>query len=207
MMTPVDGTERTRWDELCSIVKIVLEIGTIFDSNGVDIFFLNRQAFLNITDPIEVDQAFAGRPSGFTPLAPALRSIFKLPAAHRGHDKKLLVFIATDGAPTDEKGNSNLPELERVMRDERQSETTHVMFLLCTDDPACVDYLNQWDRTMVHVDVTDDFRTEREKIRRYRGPNYPFSLGEYIIKALIGAIDQEIDNLNEPGLTQSAGGQ
>ncbi|CAF4973548.1 unnamed protein product, partial [Rotaria sp. Silwood1] len=35
MKTTVDGTDRTRWDELCQIVKIVLEIGVIFDSTGV----------------------------------------------------------------------------------------------------------------------------------------------------------------------------
>ncbi|CAF5121807.1 unnamed protein product, partial [Rotaria sp. Silwood1] len=30
----VDGTTDTRWDELRSIVRIVIEIGTVFDSNG-----------------------------------------------------------------------------------------------------------------------------------------------------------------------------
>lgn len=37
MKTPFDGTHGTRWDELCSLVKIVVDIGVIFDTNGVDI--------------------------------------------------------------------------------------------------------------------------------------------------------------------------
>ncbi len=198
MNTECNGTQRTRWDELRSIVKIVLEIGVIFDSNGVDIYFLNREPCLKVKDPKIVDQAFATPPSGYAPLVPVLDVIFQSPLARRGRDKKLLVFIATDGEPTDEDGNPNVDELERLMREKRQVDTTFISFLLCTDDPVSVEYLNEWDRTMPNVDVTDDFRTEREKIRRYRGQNFFFSCGDYVVKALVGAIDREIDALNEP---------
>jgi hypothetical protein len=203
MKTMVDGTDRTRWDELRAIVKIVLEIGVIFDASGVDIYFLNRQAMYNVTDPTVIDKAFSMPPRGYTPLVRALKHIFQLPATQRGNDKKALVFVATDGASTDDKGTINVMELEHLMVDIRQSETTYVMFLLCTDDRACVDYLTEWDRKMVNVDVTDDYRTERDKIRSFQGANYPFSLGDYIVKALLGAIDREIGNLNEPDLAHN----
>ena len=198
MMTTVDGTQRTRWDELCSIVKIVLEIGVIFDTNGVDIYFINGRAFRNVKDPKTVDQVFSTRPCGYTPLAPALEEIFCSTLAHRGRDKKLLVFVATDGVPTDSDGNENVPELERVMTQVRKIETTYVAFLLCTDDPNCVSYLTKWDQTMDNVDVTDDFHTERSNVWKYQGKNYPFSFGDYVVKALIGAVDPVIDALNEP---------
>ena len=64
MQTQVDGTNRTRWEELRDIVKIVLEIGTIFDSSGVDIFFLNRRSYYNVTDPEAVNEAFTSLPRG-----------------------------------------------------------------------------------------------------------------------------------------------
>ncbi|CAF2911985.1 unnamed protein product [Rotaria sp. Silwood2] len=198
MATSVGDGKNTRWNELCKITKIVLEVGTIFDSNGVDLFFLNRPASLRIKNARDVDKAFVSAPSGYTPLAAALRYIIRLPAAKRGNDKKLLLFIATDGEPTDEEGNPDLPEFENVMYNERNPETTHVMFLICTDEPGCVEYFAKWDRTMKNVDVTDDFRTERATIRQYRGCDYPFSLGDYVIKALIGAVDPTIDALNEP---------
>ncbi len=198
MKTTVNNSNRTRWDELRDIVKIVLEIGTIFDLTGVDIHFLNRPSIYNVTDPDCVDDIFSVPPRGYTPLVPALKYIFQLPPTRRGNDKKALVFIATDGAPTDDKGNINFNDLERLMNEERHSETTHIMFLICTDDPTCVQYLTEWDRKMVNVDVTDNFNAERDKIRRFRGPNYPFSKGDYIVKALVGAIDPEIDNINDP---------
>ncbi len=198
MKTTVDNGNRTRWDELRDIVKIVLEIGTIFDSTGVDIHFLNRRPIYNVTDPNSVDDIFSVPPRGYTPLVAALKYIFQLPPTRRGNDKKALVFVATDGSPTDDRGNNNVNDLERLMNEERQSETTHVMFLICADDPTCVEYLTEWDRKMVNVDVTDNFKTERDKIRRFRGPHYPFSKGDYIVKALVGAIDPDIDNINEP---------
>lgn len=198
MTTKVDGTDKTRWNELCEIVKIIVDIGVVFDSNGVDIHFLNRDSFHNVKDPETIDEAFETIPSGYTPLVPVLSEIFGSQLAHHGRDKKLLVFVATDGEPTDTDDNLNVNELGRLMQETRQPATTYVSFLLCTDNPHSVEYLREWDRTMENVDVTDDFITEREKIRQCCGDNYHFSHGDYVIKALIGAIDPEIDKTDEP---------
>ena len=195
MNTIIDETNRTRWDQLCYIVKIILEIGTIFDSNGVDIHFINRGSFFNLTNPKLINAIFSIRPCGYTPLVPVLRKIFK---SSSNNQKKNLVFIATDGASTNNKGNVKVNELEHLMINGRQSETTHVMFLSCTDDQSCIDYLNEWDKNMINVDVTDNYEREKSKILSFRGPNYSFSIGDYIVKALIGAIHPQTDQINEP---------
>ncbi len=198
MITPVYGTQRTRWDELCDIVKIVVEIGVIFDSNGVDIHFLNGEIFHNVKDSQVVEQAFKTSPSGYTPLVPILSGIFESKLAARGRDKKLLVFVATDGAPTDDDGEPNVSELESLMLEKRNVETTYVSFLVCTDDPRNVEYLDQCYRTMKNVDVTDDFKIERERMYRCcKQKKESFSFGDYVVKALVGAIDGEIHAPNE----------
>ncbi|CAF1135857.1 unnamed protein product [Adineta ricciae] len=199
MNTPVDGTNGTRWDELRSIVQIVIEIGTVFDSNGVDVHFLNRRPMPNVTDTRQVMESFSERPSGLTPLTSALRRIFQSAASKPGSDKRLLVFVATDGAPTDANGNVDIQSLENLMRNERQANTTYVTFLACTDDESSVSYLSQWDRNMMNVDVVDDYKSEREEIRRTRGPNFPFSFGDYVAKALLGSVDPQMDQLDEWG--------
>ncbi|UJR32351.1 hypothetical protein I4U23_019814 [Adineta vaga] len=199
MNTPVDGTQGTRWDELRSIIQIVIEIGTVFDSNGVDVHFLNRPPMPNVTDNRQVMESFSQRPGGLTPLTPALRRIFQSAASRPGSDKRLLVFVATDGAPTDPNGNVDIQGLENLMRNERQANTTYVTFLACTDDESSVAYLSQWDRNMMNVDVVDDYKSEREEVRRIRGPNFPFSFGDYVAKALLGAVDSSMDQLDESG--------
>jgi hypothetical protein len=42
---------------------------------------------------------------------------------------------------------------------------------------------------MHNLDVIDDYRSERAEIQRVRGANFPFSFGDYIVKALLGSID------------------
>jgi len=197
MNTPVDGTKGTRWDELRSIVQIIIEIATVFDSNGVDVHFLNRRPMLNVTDPRQVVESFIQPPGGFTPLTAALRQIFHSAASKRGSDKRLLVFVATDGAPTDANGTVDIRSLENLMNNERQSNTTYVTFVACTDDDESVAYLSQWDRTMMNVDVVDDYKSEREEVRRNKGYNFPFSFGDYVAKALLGAVDPQMDALDE----------
>lgn len=199
MNTPVSGTNGTRWDELRSIVQIIIEIGAVFDANGVDVYFLNRPPMRNVTDTRQVVESFTQRPAGLTPLTAALRQIFQSNASRPNGDKQLLVFVATDGAPTDPNGNADIRSLENLMRNERRAQTTYVTFLACTDDEESVSYLSQWDRTMPNVDVVDDYKSEREEVRRTKGSNYPFSFGDYVVKALLGAVVPQIDAVDEAG--------
>lgn len=198
MNTEVDGTHRTRWDELCEIVKRILRIAVIFDTNGVDMYFLNEGQAHKIKNPEDVDHLFSKTPSDYTPLVPVLREVFQSSLARRGREKNLLVFVATDGEPTNDDGDPMIEQFEDLMRHTRIADTTYVSFLLCTDERKCVEYMAKWDREMVHVDVTDDYDTEREKICQCQGdPNYPFTYDDYIVKALIGSIVPHIDRLNE----------
>ena len=66
------------------------------DSNGVDIYFLNREPLLNVVDARFVHQAFSQPPDGLTPLVPALRRILSAKRTQT-YEKKLLILVATDG--------------------------------------------------------------------------------------------------------------
>jgi hypothetical protein len=197
MNTPLDGSEQTRWDQLRKVVTMVLEVILPLNPGGVDLYFLNREPLQHVNDPAQVQQIFSEPPVGYTPLVPVLEKVFQLPASRRGHDKKLLVFIATDGAPTDGDGKETIDQLEQLMREKRQEETTFVQFLICTDEPYHMDYLTGWDRTMKNVDVTRDFKREKQQIQQCRGTAHPFTMGDYVVKALVGPIVPEVDVLNE----------
>jgi hypothetical protein len=70
------------------------------DSTGVDVYFLNRDPVLNVTNAQNMRHVFNSPPQGLTPLVPALRRIL---AAKRSQtfEKKLLILIATDGYNSD----------------------------------------------------------------------------------------------------------
>ncbi len=63
-------------------------------------------------------------------------------------------------------------------------------FLACTDNLQDVAYLSNWDKSLPNVDVLDDYHSERAQIQRVHGPTFPFSFGDYIAKAILGAVDQ-----------------
>ena len=74
----------------------MVDISAVMDSNGIDIYFLNRDPILNVTNAQAIRPVFNTPPQGLTPLAPAIRRIL---AAKRSqaYEKKLLLLIATDG--------------------------------------------------------------------------------------------------------------
>ncbi len=81
---------------MLQLVTIVTEIAAVMDSNGVDIYFLNRPPILNVTDARLVAHEFNKPPQGLTPITPALRSILAV-KRNVSYEKKLIVLIATDG--------------------------------------------------------------------------------------------------------------
>ena len=77
-------------------MNIVTDICAVMDSNGVDIYFLNREPILNVTNAQNIRQVFNSPPQGLTPLVPAIRKILASKRSQT-YEKKLLLLIATDG--------------------------------------------------------------------------------------------------------------
>ena len=69
--------------------------------------------------------------------------------------------------------------------------------LACTDEDNSMEYLNNWDKYIQRLDVVDDFRSERQEIRKSQGTYFHFTYGDYVVKSLIGSTDPSIDNLDE----------
>jgi len=195
MQTPIDSSGNTRWTELKQTVKILTEITTVFDPNGVDIYFLNRPPLTNVTDHSIITQAFDNPPNGLTPICPVIRKVFE-DKKHVIIDRKLLVIIATDGVPTDTSGYPDEKLLKRILETER-TDKMYVTFMACTDDKSTLNYMNNWDKTIPRVDVVDDYNNEKQEIKKIKGQDYKFSYGDWVVKSLIGSIDASVDNLDE----------
>lgn len=187
-----------RWDELKHIVSIAVDLASLLDPDGIDIYFLNRSPLLHVFDSSQLDETFSRLPNGATPLTRVLHEVLNLKRA-RINDRKLLILIATDGIPTDDNGENDLHRLEKVLRNERypSMDRMFITFIACTDDLQSVGYLNQFDKKIPYVDVVDDYRSERAEILAVQGNNFPFSYGDYVVKILMGSVDQWFDKLDE----------
>ena len=190
----------TRWDELKYFANISLEIASLFDPQGCDVFFLNRPPARGITLQTLPDflNSFARtKPSGYTPLAQTLTQVLNENANIVRAEKKLLIVIVTDGEPTDQSGNVNINQFKQCLQSRNPIDRIFVNIVACTDDDSSMDYLNKWDREIKHLDVVDDFRSEREEVRKAKGPSFRFSYGDYVVKSLVGSVDPELDNFDE----------
>ncbi|CAF0762515.1 unnamed protein product [Didymodactylos carnosus] len=187
----------SRWDELKQTVSIVVDIASVLDPDGVDIYFLNREPQFHVKHSSELVPTFAVPPAGLTPIVPVLRKVLYDKQAEI-QERKLLILLATDGAPTDESGHQDVKMLEHVLRHERNPiNRIPVTFIACTDDDDCIGYLNKWDKNIPYVDVIDDYKNERQEIHNTQGRNFPFSFGDYVVKILMGSVDSWFDGLDE----------
>ncbi|CAF3723886.1 unnamed protein product [Adineta steineri] len=193
----------TRWDELRRTVSIVVDIASVFDPDGVDIFFLNREPMRNVKNAEELKPVFAMPPSGPTPIARVLRHVLQAKQLEV-QERKLLILIATDGIPTNDSGQQDTKTLENVLRHERKPiNRIPVTIIACTDDDECIGYLNNWDKKIPNLDVADDYKSERTEIHKVQGKEFPFSFGDYVVKVLMGAVDDWFDTLDERRVTGS----
>lgn len=64
--------------------------------------------------------------------------------------------------------------------------------------------MNEIDADVPRVDCVDDYTSEKQDVLDVQGNAFPFSYGDYIIKALLGAVDPAFDNLDEKNLLTGA---
>ena len=184
--------EPSRWEELCGTLRMVVELATIFDADGVDIHFLNRPALTHLRsrDDPQLDTALQRPPSGGTPLTETLQKVL---SAHSESEKPVLFVIATDGMP-----NGGIQRLKNVISEaiSRPGRTFKFQILACTDDDTQVGWLNEFDREYKEVDVTDDYHSEKQEVLR-TGKCPSFKRSDWIIKALLGPISNKFDSWDE----------
>ncbi len=75
---------------------------------------------------------------GPTPIVRTLRHVLQEKQLEI-QERKLLILIATDGIPTDDKGQQDIRLLEHALRHERNPiNRIPVTIIACTDDSECV---------------------------------------------------------------------
>ena len=194
----------TRWDELRATVQLLVDLAATVDKDGVDLFFLNRPPAMRVAHASAVEDAFAPPPSGHAPIASTLERVMQVKGAGHVEGKRLLIVILSAGEPTDEDGRTDIVRLSAVL--DARPPTVWTSFVACTDDRDVLAYLNTWDRVKPRLDVTDDYASERAEVLQAQGVSFPFSRGDYLVKLLLGAVDPDIDALDQKPTKDTARG-
>ncbi|VVU95516.1 hypothetical protein CPAV1605_1267 [seawater metagenome] len=198
MKTPLDNNSKfeTRWDELKNIVKISIRLATIFNKNGIDLQFLNRKGHENVKSYNNVEHLFNPAPFGRTPLTEKFNQVIR---KYTPLSKQVLVVIATDGIPTNKYGYPDIKEFRDALIEKNHSKF-YVSFLACSDQKEDIGYLNKLDKKVPNVDTIDDYISELREVRKKQGRNFSYTIGDHVVRLLLGPICKEMDQLDEKKL-------
>lgn len=193
MNTPLsDGSgHSTRWEELKSVVNIVISITSIYDQDGIDIYFLNRENKTNIKSLEQVSTILEDTPEGLTPLTENLSVILD---TYQDSLKPVLIVIATDGVPYN--GICDLENFRQLLIQKDHSKF-FVSFLACSDQEKDIGYLNELDFIVPNVDTLDDYNSERKEVLDAQGKDFSYTFGDHVVRLLLGPICEELDKLDE----------
>ena len=188
----------SRWDEAKKSLKIIVDIASVFDSEGIDIYYLNRQPILNVTSSEELcgNRQFNKTPNGSTPLGETIQKVLS-DKKHILSERKMLLIIFTDGEPT------NMSLFNSVLTNRKPIDNVFVTIVACTDDDDAVGYLNDLDKKIRNLDTCDDYLSELVEIQKVQGRSFSFTFGDYITKILLGSVNKTMDSLDEKKLNQN----
>ncbi len=194
----------TRWDELIYFTNISIEIASLFSSDGSDVYFLNRfdKPIKNIKEFSQLSEHFKDKPNGTTPLTKVLNQVLKDNSGLKSEETNLLVVIVTDGEPTNNDGYTDIVGFQNCLNNRSDNVFTNI--IACTDEDETMDYLKDWDKMFRRLAIIDDYRTERNEIKKRYGQKYSFSFGDYVIKSLISSIYNRQIEIKTATVTESA---
>lgn len=221
-MQLVDAVERglegeelaiSRLDSQKALVKIGSFVARLFDKNGVEVRTMTPDPKLagvkmsNITTKEEIDNIFAhGVQAEFmTPTGAALRRFFdeiikpKLLAGTMY--KPYQILLITDGAPDDDVVGALRYIIETCKQTPYGSKAVMITASIVGEDTNADTTVTKWDKDSVagpNTDCISSYRNECKQIVLSEGDTY--EPGDHNIRMFIGAINPDLDVLDEGGL-------
>lgn len=214
----------TRWDEITDCVSYHIQMASLIESHasfrllndpGVrvgpqhfDIGPFGPSADVDGKDDVRrgMDVILKAKPGGVTPLSPHIIEIHamvqEIAPQLISEGKKVVIVLATDGLPSDSRGQSTTFEKNQFVQSLRLLEglPVWVVIRLSTDDESVVDFYNSLDEQLeLSMDVLDDFLGEAAEIYQHN-PWFTYGLPMHRLREM-GFHDRVLDMIDERSLT------
>ncbi|KAG0640596.1 hypothetical protein HOY80DRAFT_884386 [Tuber brumale] len=206
-----------RWDQLGQALETIATIATKYDSDGIDIHFLNSPQYdrKHVTSPAAVRDLFVSvQPAGITPTGGCLDRILREyldkyadaktaytpstspgphPTMYASLPKPLNILVLTDGEPTDDP-ESVIVAAARIL--DKLNAPLHqvgIQFIQIGNEEGAREALEELDDALEEIyGIRDmvDFTPFVEAPGAGRGEKVS---GEMILKALLGAVNRRYD--------------
>ena len=148
------------------------------------------------------------RPGGCTPLTSHIldiqNEVFNMAPELRNKGQKVVIVIATDGLPTDERGYGGPQHSQEFVEALRLLEglPVWVVVRLCTDEDEVVEFYNELDGQLeLSMEVLDDFSGEAKEVTG-ENPWLNYALPLHRLREM-GYHDRVFDMLDERALTKT----
>mmetsp|Transcript_4399 Transcript_4399/g.12620 ORF Transcript_4399/g.12620 Transcript_4399/m.12620 type:complete len:325 (-) Transcript_4399:365-1339(-) len=212
----------SRWEEIQECVSYHIKLAGLIDA-PTRFRFLNNpganvgpQQFSVAVEPgmsVQNMQAALStmrraRPGGCTPLTSHIleiqQEVSRMSPELRRTGKKVVIVIATDGLPTDERGYGGHEHKREFVEALRLLEglPVWVVVRLCTDEEEVVDFYNELDGQLeLSLEVLDDFVGEAAEVTGEQ-PWLSYGLPLHRLREF-GFHDRVFDMLDERPLTKT----
>merc|ERR1711939_639321 len=199
----------SRIDDLKLIVGRVAFAASLFDSDGINVRFMNDPAQgNNITSEQQATQLVQQvKFSGLTPLGTALRDrvinpLVIQPARAQQLRKPVLIVSVTDGAPAGESRWEVVNTIKNAVNELRNTrygpDTLSFQFAQVGNDIPARDFLQELDANHEIgslIDCTSNYELEADQARKTSGIDLSPEL--WLVKLLLGPIDSSYDSKDE----------
>ncbi|EGX46627.1 hypothetical protein AOL_s00097g531 [Orbilia oligospora ATCC 24927] len=182
-----------RWNQTAAALSAVVPIITFYDSDGIDVYFLNapdRPHNHNIRTPAQVMEIFGTvRPQGSTPTGRALKRILEpyMEKYERNPNrvKPLNIIVITDGVPTDDVESHIVKYAKKLDRLDADLTQVGIQFFQIGSDPEATIALRELD------DSLGEMRDVRDMVDTV--PWTGSLEGERMLKVVLGAVNKRLD--------------
>ncbi|KAJ6121005.1 hypothetical protein N7523_005285 [Penicillium sp. IBT 18751x] len=198
-----------RWREAEEAIAAIAPICTQYDSDGIDIHFLNHRtsgeagAYHNITTAADVQEIFHSvRPRGSTPvgrrlleiLAPYLRRVEQMQNGNAVFVKPINIITITDGEFTDD-AESVIVQVAKTLDNPRLNALpwqVGIQFFQIGDDVSVRRYLQELDDDLGKSCKAGNLRDIVDTVP-WRGQQGQTLDANGILKCVLGAVNKKLD--------------